>query len=84
LFNALSSQLDLVGLHLLGSIVLEGLVGGVVSARVGVSVEAFSWSILVSNGVCVREAGKEGFANVSLAVDAVIQLFIELDVPGRS
>lgn len=33
LFRALSSQLDFVGLHLLGSIVFDGLLGGVVSIR---------------------------------------------------
>jgi len=57
LFNALSSQLDFVGLHLLGSIVLDGLVGGVVSARVDVSVGTFPWPVLIPKGVCVREAG---------------------------
>lgn len=37
LFRALSSQLDFVGLHLLGSMVFEGLEGGGVSGRFGVA-----------------------------------------------
>jgi hypothetical protein len=84
LFNALSSQLDFVGLHLLESIVFDGLVGGVFSAWVVISAEASSWSKWIPKGVCVREAGSDGFANTSLAVDVVMLLLIELDVSGRS
>lgn len=79
LFRALSNQLDLVGLHLLGSMVFDGVLGGVVSThRVGsggVSSCTFD--------VCEREAGSGGLTNPSLVVDVVILLLIELAVPGR-
>ncbi len=84
MFKALSSQLDFVGLHLLESIVFDGLVGGVLWALVGVSMEDSSWSVRIPEGVCVREAGCDGFTNTSLVVDAVMLLLMELDVPGRS
>ncbi len=84
MFNALSSQLDFVGLHLLGSMVFDGLVGGVLSACVGVLAEASSSSIFTPVGVCVRPAGSAGFATTSPAVDVVVLLLTELEVPGRS
>lgn len=80
LFKALSSQLDFVGLHLLGSMVFDGLLGGVVSIRKDGSVEVSSW---LTFGVCEREAGSEGLTNPSLVVDVVILLLMELEVPGR-
>jgi hypothetical protein len=83
LFKALSSQLDFVGLHLLGFIVLDGLVGGVVSSRMDWFPEAFSGPLLELGNACDREAGNEGFTNTSLFVDVVVLLLIELDVPGR-
>ena len=84
MFNARSSQLDLVGLHLLGSIVFDGLVGGVLSACVGVLAEASSWSSSNPVGVFVRPAEIEGFVIRSFDVDVVVLLLTELEVLGRS
>ncbi len=83
-FRALSSQLDLVGLHLLGSMVLDGLEGGVVSPWVVVCTELSPWPILIPIRVCVLEAGREGFIKPSSLVDVVVELLMEFEVPGRS
>jgi hypothetical protein len=34
--------------------------------------------------VCERDAGKDGLMKMSFVVDVVIELLIELEVPGRS
>lgn len=84
MFNALSSQLDFVGLHLLGSMVFDGLIGGLDSFLAGESVSGVvSWPNFVSWGVWEREAGSAGLINTSLFVDAVMLLLIELEVPWR-
>lgn len=64
LFSALSNQLDFVGLHLLGSAVFVGLVGGDASERVATSGEISGVTFKLC-GVLVREAGRAGFINTS-------------------
>ncbi len=84
MFRALSSQLYLVGLHLLGSMVLDGLEGSVVSPWGGVCTELSPWPILIPIVFCVLEAGREGFTKPSSLVDVVVELLMEFEVPGRS
>jgi hypothetical protein len=55
LFKALSNQLDLLGLHLLGSMVLDGLTGSVASS-------AFSSAAVVFSGIKIG-AGPLGVAS---------------------
>lgn len=64
LFSALSSQLDFVGLHLLGSAVFVGLVGGDASERVATSGEISGVTLRLC-GVLLREAGRAGLTNTS-------------------
>ncbi len=87
LFRALSSQLDFVGLHLLGSMVFEGLEGGVLSSCFDAPAKLSCSPVLTPIGVCVREAGSEGLTNTSFVVDmveVVMLLLMEFPVPGRS
>ena len=79
LFNALSSQLDLVGLHLLESPVLVGLNG-----RAASEVLLDSGVVLLPVGVRERVGGRAGLTKPSPVVDVVMLLLIELEVPGRS
>jgi hypothetical protein len=79
LFNALSSQLDFVGLHLLESIVLVGLKGKDASELV-----LSSGAVLIPDGERERDGGNAGLTNPSSVVEVVMLLLIELDVPGRS
>jgi hypothetical protein len=81
LFSALSSQEALVGLHLRLSMVFEGLTGGVASASVSLAM-IVSLSFITGD-ISDRFAGLEGFAK-SLVVAAVIELLIELALPGLS
>jgi hypothetical protein len=85
LLRALSSQLDFVGLHLLdgeGSAAFEGLLGGGVLVLVD---DSFSSSVFATDiEVWVRGIWRGGLTELSLFVDIVIPLRIELEVPGRS
>lgn len=83
LFNALSNQLDFVGLHLFGSMVLDGLEGTGVSGRGAVASKG-SLSPALLRDVWDREAGRLGFVNLSssFVVDVVMLLLIELGVLG--
>lgn len=85
LFKALSSQLDFVGLHLLGSIVLDGLIGTGLSGRGAAFSEVASSVALLEREVCEREAGSVGLTKLPLLsfADAVKLLLIELGVLGR-
>jgi hypothetical protein len=60
--------------------VLEGVIGGVVSLREDWSPGAFSCPALTSEGICDRELGNEGLTNASLFVEVVVFLLIEPEV----